>query len=335
MLRFSAVFSVLTMACSSGPTVAFSDLAQALQTARCERLARCGEFPDEASCLAYFRVIPDVSVAGALAAHKLAYDGGRAKQCVDATARQSCDLTAHDSRTLAAVCEAMFTGAVAGGEPCQINTECASGTCEFPADCPESGCCTGSCRPTQAPGKPGEACAKDHDCATGLICALDRTCHALAKAGEDCNADRECGDTLGCINPLATMPGTCRALPHAGEPCPYLRCADEDLRCDDTGTHTCVPLGLPPAACATAADCSPYLECDATSHQCQELPSLGMNCTGLCQGESYCLLGNTNTGTCIAPQMNGTPCESQSECVSNYCFVGTVFDSCTDAPVCF
>jgi hypothetical protein len=333
MLRFGALFSVAAMACSSGPSIASSELDQALHQARCERLARCGLFPDEASCLAYFRVIPDVSVAAAITAHKVTYDGERAKQCVDAIAKQSCDVTAHDSRTLAVVCEAMYTGAVAGGEPCAINTECASGTCTLPTDCPESGCCAGTCRPAQAPGKAGTACARTRDCAADLVCATDRTCHALAKAGEPCGSDRECGDGLGCINPLSTMPGTCRALPHAGEPCPYLRCADENVQCDEAKTHTCVALGLPQAPCATAADCSPYMECDATTLKCRELPSLGMPCTTACQGESYCLLGASG-GTCSTPQANGALCESRNDCASNYCFVGPVFDNCTDAPAC-
>jgi hypothetical protein len=330
MLRYGALLSVAAMACG-GPSIAFSDLDQALQEARCERLARCGLFPDEVSCAGFFRVVTDVSVAAAIGAQKVTYDGTRAKQCIDALSKQSCDLSAHDSRIQPAVCAAMFNGTLAGGAACSINIECASGTCELPMTCPEAGCCVGACRASQAPDKVGGACAKDHDCANGLVCAGDMTCHALAKATEDCTNDHECADGLGCINPLATMPGTCRALPHLGEPCPYLRCADENLRCDEASTHSCVLLGLTGATCATSTECSPYLACDLNTHTCQELPTLGMTCVGSCQGESFC----GPTGTCIAPQANGTPCSSFGQCASYYCEAGAIFDSCNDPPACF
>src|SRR3954470_8642850 len=104
MWRFSALVGILAACGSSGPSVAYSDFDQALQTAKCQRLARCGQFPDEASCTTFFRLVPDTSLAAAIDAGNVHYDGERAKQCVDATAAQSCDLTAHDSRALPSTC---------------------------------------------------------------------------------------------------------------------------------------------------------------------------------------------------------------------------------------
>ncbi|HMG52130.1 MAG TPA: hypothetical protein VK601_01585, partial [Kofleriaceae bacterium] len=114
MVRFASLISVLAAACG-GSSIAVTELDQALQQARCERLVRCKLFRDESACLAFTRVAPDVSVRAAVAAHKIAYDGGRAQQCVDATAARSCDLTAHDAHVAPAACTAMFTGEVADG----------------------------------------------------------------------------------------------------------------------------------------------------------------------------------------------------------------------------
>ncbi|HET7501991.1 MAG TPA: hypothetical protein VFK02_13335 [Kofleriaceae bacterium] len=329
-----AALCAAAAACGAARTIDYRDLAGELERARCERFVRCAVFPDEASCVGYLRAAADTSVAGAIDAGKIRYDGEAASACVDAIARQSCDLTAEDARARPAACDRMLAGAIAGGEPCQIDAECVSGTCEPSSGCPESGCCAGTCRPAQAPAGDGGGCAQDGDCRDGLVCATDRTCRTPAGPGEPCAADRECAAGLGCINPLSTMPGTCRPLPHLGEPCPYLRCADENLRCDETQA-SCVALGLPGAPCGGDLECSPLLECDATSHACQVLPSLGMPCTRACQGQAFCQHDDTGAGTCVAPLANGAPCEFRSECASYYCFVGPVFESCTDPPACF
>jgi hypothetical protein len=339
-VRISYAALVLAVAACGGgggasKAIVLADFADDLQSAQCERLARCAMFPDQASCEAYFRVTQDVSLAGAVSSGKVRYDGAAASACVDQTAQQSCDLSTAAGRTAPAACIQMLAGTVNGGDPCELDAECASGTCEFPDNCPETGCCTGMCRPAPSPGAAGADCARDRDCQSGLVCSTQKQCLAPAAAGGDCRTDRECADGLGCINPLSTMPGTCRPLPHLGEACPYSRCADQNLRCDVGGTNTCVALGLPGATCRTDANCSPYMTCNTTSHQCEALPSLGMPCTTACQGASYCQLDSTTgAGVCAAPQANGAACESHSACASDYCFVGPILDSCADPPVC-
>ena len=310
-----------------------SDLDQDIQQARCERLARCKLFPDEASCNAFFRVTPDPSVAAAVAAHKIVYDAERAKQCVDALASQSCDLTARDSHLPPKACGQMLTGRVTGGDSCSIDVECASGTCELPAMCPERACCVGACRPTESPAPAGGGCAKDHDCVDGLVCGRDLTCHVPAGAEEACRSDRECGDGLACIG-AAEAPGMCRNLPHVGETCPYQRCADENLRCDGD-THTCVPVGLPGDPCPKSNECSIDMECDPTTHLCREYPVLGMPCDGTCTGDAFCFLDNSGTGTCVALLQNNKPCDGNQQCLSSFCEDGPVFRGCIDPYVCF
>jgi hypothetical protein len=332
VLRARAIVAVVAAACS-GPVIRFEDLAQELQRARCEQRARCGLFPDAAACARYARVVPDPSLAAAIAAHKVAYDGERASQCVDALARQGCDLTTRDAHSGPAACAEMFAGTLAGGDACSIDAACVSGTCDLPALCPPTGCCVGSCRAAARPARAGGPCARPHDCIDGLVCARDGTCRTPAGAGEACGSDRECGDGLGCIGALSATPGTCRPLPHAGEPCPYLRCADLNLRCDDSAR--CVPVGLVGDPCPTATECSPDLRCDPATLTCREYPTLGMPCTGVCGGDSFCRLETDDAGTCVALLANTAPCDGYLQCASFYCEQGPLFDSCKDPYVCF
>jgi hypothetical protein len=334
MLRLCAVLIFTAMACSR-PAIALSDLDQEMQQARCEHLVRCKLLPDQASCLAFAPPPSDPSVPAAVAAHKITYDGELARQCVDAKASQACDVTAHDAHIPAAACGEMLVGHVADGDTCEIDAECASGTCSFPIDCPESGCCVGRCRATQAPAAVGAACNKVRDCQDGLVCAVDSTCHAPAGEAGACRSDRECRDGLACVE-VTDQPGSCHPLPHAGERCPFQRCASENLRCD-AATNTCIAVGLPGAACMTALDCSIYTECDATSHLCREFPRLGMPCDGTCIDDSFCMLdgGSGLTGTCVALLPNNAVCFGDQSCVSGNCPDGPVFRSCVDLPACF
>lgn len=333
MLRFGAILCLATMACSR-PSIAFSDLDGAIEQARCEHLVRCELFADEASCHALMRPTPDPSVGAAIAAQKISYDGERARQCVDAIASQSCDVTAHDSHISPTACSEMLSGHVADGENCSIDTECTSGTCVLPMNCPDTGCCVGSCRATQAPGAAGDACNKARDCKAGLVCGQDLTCHAPAGDGQPCGSDRECSDGLACVGVAGTV-GTCHALPSAGERCPYQRCTSENLRCDDA-TNTCIVVGLPGDPCTASTECSIYAECDATSHMCRAFPTLGMPCDGTCIDDSFCMLDSSGlTGTCVALLPNNSPCAGDQQCVSGYCPDGPVFNSCVDLPVCF
>jgi len=333
MLRFGAIFCLAVMACSR-PSIAFSDLDQEIEQARCTHLVRCRLFPDEASCHAFMSSAPDPSVGAAIAAHKVDYDGERARQCVDAIANQGCDLTADDVHVSPVACSEMLTGRVAGGDSCSIDVECASGTCTLPESCPDLGCCVGQCRATQDPSVAGGTCHVARDCRAGLVCGADLTCHAPAGEGQACRSDRECIAGLACVG-VTDMPGTCRTLPRAGERCPYQRCASENLRCD-AGTNTCIVVGLPGDACTTPAQCSIYTECDPATHLCRAFPTLGMPCDGTCIDDSFCMLDSSGqNGTCVALLPTNSPCEGDHECVSGYCPDGPVFRSCVDRPACF
>jgi len=322
------------IACGGSP-VGYSEIDEAMELARCEHLVRCKLVPDEAYCHELLRVLPDPSISAAIAAHKIDYDGERARGCVDATASQGCDLAAGDAHTPPPACSEMFIGRVVDGDACSIDAECASGACVLPlATCPENACCVGACRATRASGGAGDACDNPRDCKSGLVCGQDRTCRAPGAVGEPCRIDRECRDGLACLG-ASSSPGSCGPLPRAGEPCPYQRCAEENLRCDE-GTHRCTAVGLHGDPCSTLADCSIDMECDLSAHVCREFPSIGMPCQGTCVGDSFCALDDTGTtGLCVALLPDNAQCGGDQECVSAYCPDGPIFRSCVPALVCF
>lgn len=331
--------SVLVAACgdSGGPAVTYADFDQAVQQAKCQRAARCNLFPDEESCMTFARVVPNTSLAGAIQADKVKYDGQRARQCIDALAKQSCDLTAEDSHITPTACAEMFTGTLKGGEPCSIHEECVSGLCNLPdaEECPETGCCVGTCKAEQKPAKAGEGCARNVDCNDGLVCGGDLLCHKPAGEGAGCQIDVECTTGLGCIGASANGPGLCRTLPHTGQACPYLRCADENQHCDQT-SHTCMPVGLAGDACPNGDECSPGMECDATA-KCEPTPTLGMPCTRACGGDAWCQPNDQTPGmgTCVKPLENGAVCDGFNECETFYCQDQDPENACLPAYVCF
>lgn len=333
MLRIGAVLGIAVMACSR-PSIAISDLDREMEQAQCEHLVRCKLFPDEAACHAFMPAASDPSVPAAVAAHKIAYDGERARECLDFIANQSCDVTSHDAHTPPPACGEMLSGRVADTEECSIDAECGSSSCVRTMECPEASCCPGRCAATEVPGAAGEPCRTARGCQAGLVCGADLTCQAPAGAGQACRGDRECMDGLACVG-VTDLPGMCNALPGAGARCPYGRCADENLRCD-ADTSTCVAVGLPGDPCMAPSDCSIYLECDATRHQCREFPTLGMPCDGSCIDGSFCMLDDTGlTGSCVALLPDNTPCDGNQQCASGFCPDGPVFRGCLDRPACF
>jgi len=187
----------------------------------------------------------------------------------------------------------------------------------------------------QDPAKAGGACARNVDCQDGLVCGRDQTCHTPAGEGQACNSDPECATGMGCIGASDNGPGLCHTLPHAGEACPYLRCADENQRCNAT-SHTCQHVGLAGAPCPNGDECATGFECNEASAQCTPVPTLGLPCTRACGGDAWCQPdGQTGLGTCIKPFATNQECDGNDECESFYCQDQDPTDLCLDAYVCF
>lgn len=324
--RSLAAALLAVTACSSSPSIPFAQYAQRRLEAQCQRLVSCGVFASAAACPAYFRLIPDSSLAAAVHDHKVRYDGVAAAACVDALAKQSCDATSRDARVAPAPCGKVLTGELGGGAPCAFSTECKSGSCMFGSACDPSTCCAGTCADT-SPSPIGGACHVDSDCVADTYCGLDQLCHALGKDGATCYGDNQCDYGLACIT--ATNPGICHALGADAGPCPYGRCASVGDTCN--ASMTCVAVGLPGAACTMDAQCSPYGRCDTASGQCAAAPDIGQPCTSQCEADAWC---DSMTATCQALLTDTTPCNTDLECASYLCKEGPVFDACAERPVC-
>ncbi len=322
----ATVGAVVLSACSSAPSIPFSEFAARKLEAQCTRYVSCGVFESDAACQAYFFLIPDTSLAAAVGAKTVRYDGVSAKRCVDAVAKLSCDGTSAEARTPPAACVKVFTGTIAAGDACALDLECKVGSCvPTSATCDPSMCCDATCA-IGAPAAIGEMCHVDLDCATGAYCGTDHLCHALGQDNDTCVVDAQCDVGLGCID--TTFPGLCHPLAGDGEACPYGRCADIGDACIG---GICVPAGLAGAPCTGPGDCSSTETCDTAAGLCADLPDVGAACSGRCEGDAFC----DPNGQCAARLDNTTPCNADSECITGYCAEGAVFDACDDRPVCY
>lgn len=315
---------------SGGGFVPIDQAAQAFKQAECNYLARCGEFPDVSTCLAAslgFTFTNDPSLAAAVAAGKVIYDGNKLGQCYDQFGALSCDRTSQDARVEPAVCRDLVQGTVAANGVCANSAECKSQSCMVPT-CGMA-CCMGTCvgdTPPPVEIAIGQSCATTSSrCVAGAFCDMTATCAALKPSGATCNSSNECDYELGC----AGTPRVCKALPTVGQACPDALCRDSGSYCNSSGM--CVMVGLPSATCATAADCSAYYTCDATKH-CAPGPRLGEACSSTARCFDDATFCDPVSSTCKALEANGTACTSNSQCQTNNC--DTASQTCATKPVC-
>lgn len=318
-----------------GGSVAIEDAPALFHEEYCSYLARCGLVPDEASCLDLNDNISlhiDASLIAAVHAGKVKYDGSIIGRCYRSIGAISCDRTAESGRSLGGEeCFGGLSGTVDEGGPCAIDEECKSAMCDVPA-CPDA-CCQGTCMGPPEPALPrhlGESCMAIGECASGSYCdtSATKTCVALEPADATCVSTTECAYGLGC----AGTPRTCRVLPELGEACPDGLCREDGAYCN--ASKVCAKVGLPGDACASRTDCSALYVCDATMH-CALGAHEGEACstTARCtDDENFCDLTSM---TCKAPQPNGSPCTTDSQCESYYCGGTGTARACDVEPVCF
>lgn len=352
MSRVVVIASLVTLAgCPFGsdedgdPTkyVAMSQIDSAYKDARCTYLARCGLFPDKATCLgaALTNDYPlfqfDDQVRASVLAGRVRYNGNRVKTCFDAIAAATCDTTDENGRVPIAECNPsqIIAGTVTAGGDCVADVDCVSGVCTGNSDAPS--CTTGKCvgdapPPPPAPAQLNEQCTgTSTSCAKGLYCdPASYTCQALKIAGATCNDLRECQYGLGCVG---TSTRTCKALPAVGEPCPDGVCRDYGTACKTSGaTATCVQVGLAGAQCTSFLDCSEYYPCDFAASQCKVAPAIGESCASNYRcfaADAYC---DTSTTTCTAVKADGSPCNGGNECMSRQCVGGSGGLACGEEP---
>ena len=177
-------------------------------------------------------------------------------------------------------------GAKKGGDTCASGVECRSGACGTAGACEDTCCsvaattCAGSaacrfgkfggkvafdshytftCKPTSAPGNPGDSCSVGSDCKSNL-------CFAATQFGSS-RCREPCRGTSGCA---------------AGYACTEVLLSSLPLQTNDLGV-VCFPppqapgAGILGGACAQDGDCR-SLSCDATSKRC----------TDACFGDTDC-----------------------------------------------
>lgn len=335
--------SVTTIACGAEDGdgtnyVAVDDMAAAYKEAYCAYLARCGMFPDQATCVgAALSVVPtiDPNVIAAVHAGRILYNGNNVKACFDAVANDTCDSTDENGRTRTPACGAYFQGTVAGGGDCVLDQECVSQQCSggtTGTTCVR-GQCIGDEPPVFEPIALGMACSSSSQCGDGAYCdTATNVCTTLEANGSPCTGGPECGYGLGCAG--STGARTCQPLPTLGQACRLdLPCRDDGQFCDTT-SGTCIQIGVAGAPCTTSMQCSPYYRCDNTAGMCVKTPTRGQSCSsvGRCfDAGTYC---DSSTLACDDTKADGIPCGNDLECQSTTCDFDLAVPVCASQMLC-
>jgi Dickkopf N-terminal cysteine-rich region len=311
---------VVMAACGTdnGGSITFAQYESQAATAYCSYLAKCGLFPDAATCEQAntgIITVADPSLAEAIAQGRVAFDGDDAAACLSQFSNESCDQTM--SRVSPTICNEIVSGTVGSGGMCAIDQECISQACDVPS-C-EQACCQGTCVGGTAPAlqPTGAPCTSDESCVAGDYCDSQADmCAPYVAAGSACADSFACAPGFGC----AGTPLVCKTLPGTGAACPDGVCANVGEHCGSAGT--CVKDGLPGDSCVTNSDCSEFFTCDPSTMQCMKGPSLGEPCPdGTCfDANTFCTdeLGSA-TPTCAAAGSDGATCNSIDQCISGNC----------------
>jgi hypothetical protein len=317
----SLAVAMMLVGCSGG--IDAKDYANQVQTAECEMRSRCGQFPDVASCEAYFPTGDDGSLLAAIDHGAVTFDGDKAQQCINDLANAPCDQTSMEARSFPDSCTQAVRGNTAVGATCAANEECDSDACSLPS-CGQA-CCMGTCVAAPVENGLGGPCATV-ECKDGLVCDNTKTCVELYAEGTACILSSDCAYGLAC----AGEPGICKHAPKLGEACPDLICAELGTYCSSSGT--CTALGLAGTACTNSSTCSVFYPCNTVSGQCEANPKLGEHCTGLCSDGSFC---DSDTATCTAPLATGSACTSDLSCATSDCDATQNPRVCVEPMACF
>jgi hypothetical protein len=318
------------------PTDAFNPaaLAQRYAQAICQYTTRCEPAifsftgTTESDCIAEqvqqitgtWSAFANIISAGRLGFSQQAFD-----RCMAAFPTANCTSGLPDG-----VCDDIFRGSQAIGQPCSLSTECAAG-----------GFCgisqLGSCATCMAEAPAGADCSAAL-CADGSECLEVQQGQFLcipdtAGVGQSCGTVQTglCRGRLQCVGMTS---GTCVEPAAAGASCDVEgmnaaacniyqnQVCNPSMPGGTTGTCTTISwVGAGQSCAADTVGCNSTARCDSMgTQQCVAWPTAGQTCfQGNCADDLYC------AGTTCAPlQAAGSSCTSSAECADpNYCIAGT------------
>jgi hypothetical protein len=294
-------------ACGSSDPLPFAQLETSTLQAVCHLDVLCGDYPDQASCLASHQVYPQSyydTLGQDIQSGKVVYDGNKARACLDKINAASCTRDGPSPRYWDPNCLTIFTGTVPIGGACFFGEECTSTVCQATdTTCSAlTQCCPGTCQDIPPPVGVGGPCPSlPATCPSGTICVIDAyggLCLATVGVGQPCPATVVCAQGLYC-DPVDYH---CKAPVGAGGACnPARDSTDCDFpdTCDATTSVCTPPLAVGAACDPTNSACIPYASCDTATATCVARPAVGAACDPTGTGPS-CLDGtcDATTATC-------------------------------------
>ena len=116
---FAVFLALLGLSACGSDSIPIGDLGAKLLDESCTRAARCGEYPDKATCLASNSRIVDLGQLEAdVSAGKVTYDGSKAADCLSAIFARGCTITEQLAPVSSQACDDTFKGSVATGGTC-------------------------------------------------------------------------------------------------------------------------------------------------------------------------------------------------------------------------
>lgn len=237
------------------------------------------------------------------------------------------------------LCRGAFTGVVAAGAACVMNSECAGG-----ANCVRRGSaeCSRVCEPLPAGVSP-RPCVSDSECpppATegAWAACVSRQCVTVrrgpeAPAGQSCGQSSPTGGAV-TLTPCAAghfcaLDRTCHRLKALGEPCARGERCEPGAICFQTDAMSsvgrCVSMrlvsGAGNACVAAAYQCALHERLVCVAGTCVAMGE-GASCSNSsapCQGGTYC---DRPAGVCARSRGANAPCTQPNQCLSNRCVGG-------------
>lgn len=216
-----------------------------------------------------------------------------------ATANGVPDDSACDAKVEANNC-GFYKSIYCNGNATQSPPTCPT-TCASHADCDANGFCDPMSKTCVEDLDNGRACGTDParcksgHCQNGFCCA----------SGDCCAVESDC-PTSYSSPPVCTTPTACQGTQKVAR-CMSFACSsqsnvDNDSACDSR---------------IEASDCGPYLGIRCNGSSIQNPPVCPTTCTSSaqCDQNAYC----SAQGACVPDEVNGRPCRSGNECISNHC----------------